>query len=332
MPATPKTTPSKGKPAHSRSSSSPLATVYLTLYNLASAAAWGYVLVRVAVHMAGGDGYTGIKEWAGLQSAGETALKRASGAVDEIGDTVKWVQTAALLEALHSATGLVLCQHVWDGLLTVFAAPLRSRSPFGTTVAQVASRLALVWGVCEFFPEVPRSPIYVSMVAAWSLAEIIRYTHYATGLMGLQVKTLEWIRYTAFYILYPVGAGSEAVLIFKSAEPAAARYGTLAGVAVYLLCAIWPPSLAFLMSYMHAQRRKHLSGSSRSRKSSPPPVSFAEAAKKVITDASGLTTPPKASSVAPRDITSRVSAENVLGETAGQTPARSTRSRSKKVQ
>lgn len=83
MPSTPKTTPSKGKPATSRSSSSPLATLYLALYNLASAAAWAYVLVRVAVHMAGGDGYTGIKEWAGLQTAGETALKRASGAVDE---------------------------------------------------------------------------------------------------------------------------------------------------------------------------------------------------------------------------------------------------------
>lgn len=30
----------------------------------------------------------------------------------------------------------------------------RSRSPLGTTVAQIASRLALVWGVCEFFPQV----------------------------------------------------------------------------------------------------------------------------------------------------------------------------------
>ena len=34
------------------------------------------------------------------------------------------------------------------------ATSLNSRSPVGTTAAQVASRLALVWGVCEIFPEV----------------------------------------------------------------------------------------------------------------------------------------------------------------------------------
>jgi very-long-chain (3R)-3-hydroxyacyl-CoA dehydratase len=76
------------------------------------------------------------------------------------------------------------------------------------------------------------------MVTAWSFAEIIRYLHYATNLLNIKVPVLEWIRsvtikvvdqklqadsvrrharYTAFYILYPVGAGSEATLIYFSA-------------------------------------------------------------------------------------------------------------------
>ena len=43
--------------------------------------------------------------------------------------------------------------------------------------------------------QVPHSPFYVSMVTAWCLAEIIRYTHYVTGLQGFKIKPLEWIRY-----------------------------------------------------------------------------------------------------------------------------------------
>ncbi|BGP43411.1 hypothetical protein JCM10449v2_007446 [Rhodotorula kratochvilovae] len=288
-------TPSRGP--------SPPVRLYLTAYNLASAGLWAYVLFRTWEHMAGADGYTGLKEWAGWQGTGETLVKRASGAVDVVGQTVKWVQTAALLEAVHSATGLV-------------------RSPFGTTVAQIASRLALVWGVCELFPQVPHSPIYVSMVTAWSFAEIIRYTHYATGLMGLKLRALEWLRYTAFYILYPVGAGSEAVLIFQSAAPATARYGPLAGAAVYALVSAWPPSLAFLMSYMHSQRRKHLGSPSRSPSSS--------AARTATTTPTKALKATATTAAAPRDITSRVSAENVVGATAAEGPARSTRSRAKK--
>jgi len=87
-----------------------------------------------------------------------------------------------------------------------------------TTLAQVFSRFVVVWGVGHFFPAVsptldgaprPRpawltpnvdcaqaatSPIYLSMIIAWSLAEITRYLHYAAGLAGLKVAPLEWLR------------------------------------------------------------------------------------------------------------------------------------------
>ena len=60
-----------------------LLKLYLTLYNAAAAAAWGYVFLRVARHMGGADGLTGLKEWAGLQGTSETLLKRSRTAVDE---------------------------------------------------------------------------------------------------------------------------------------------------------------------------------------------------------------------------------------------------------
>ncbi|GAA5827569.1 hypothetical protein JCM11251_001738 [Rhodosporidiobolus azoricus] len=314
---------------------SPVLTGYLTLYNALSAAAWGYVLYRTWAHMLGSDGYTGLKERVGAQGLVESLDKRARTGVDEFGNVVKWVQTAALFEVVHSGLRLV-------------------RSPFGTTVAQVASRLALVWGVCEFFPEVARSPFYISMVTAWCCAEIIRYIHYATGLLGLKIKALEWLRYTAFYILYPVGAVSEAILIALSAPHAKAQYGALAGLAVFAIVSVWPPSLFFLMSYMHAQRRKHLdsprssspsSTTSLSKKSSSPtsgrstgiapfvPPSSAPSYAAVAdpdssTSTSATATPPKR---APKAIDSTIGQSNVIEALGAETPARSTRSRAKKT-
>jgi very-long-chain (3R)-3-hydroxyacyl-CoA dehydratase len=48
------------------------------------------------------------------------------------------------------------------------------------------------------------------------VTEIIRYTFYAFSLAGGVPRALLWIRYTAFYILYPLGAGSEAFLMFAT--------------------------------------------------------------------------------------------------------------------
>jgi len=67
------------------------------------------------------------------------------------------------------------------------------------------------------------------MVLAWSLAEIIRYTFYAFNLAGLNSSTLVWIRYTAFYVLYPVGASSEASLIYATL-PSSSILGWLQGM------------------------------------------------------------------------------------------------------
>ncbi|GAA6008309.1 hypothetical protein JCM11491_004431 [Sporobolomyces phaffii] len=282
--------------------SSPIKTSYLVAYNLASALAWTYVLSLVVTHMLRGPvGWTSVKAFLGAQGRRETALERASSAFDQFGHEVKWVQTAAILEAVHSATRLV-------------------RSPLGTTVAQIASRLLIVWYVCIVYPQVPQTPFYVSMVTAWSFAEIVRYLHYATNLLDVKVPVLEWIRYTAFYILYPVGAGSEATLIYFSAPYAREKFGPLGYFATIGLTLFWPPALAFMMSHMHVQRRKHLR---KARSLAASSSSSGVAPSKP----SSTTTPTK--SVAPKDITSKLVPDAIIEGTASATPARSTRSRSK---
>jgi len=177
-------------------------------------------------------------------------LDRAKTLYSVVGPEVAVVQSFAIFDVLHSLLGLV-------------------RSPVGTTLAQVSSRLYLVWGIVERFPETRTNPIYASMVVAWSIAEIIRYTFYALGLFGFEPYVIKWLRYTAFYINYPLGAGSEAFLIFSTLPSLATLSSGSWTPEEYLrggLFLIWWPGLYTMMNYMSRQRVKVLGGASGKRK------------------------------------------------------------------
>lgn len=54
------------------------------------------------------------------------------------------------------------------------------------------------------------------MILAWSTTEVIRYSYYACGLLGYEPYALLYLRYTTFYVLYPLGASSEAFLTYAT--------------------------------------------------------------------------------------------------------------------
>ncbi len=89
-----------------------------------------------------------------------------------------------------------------------------------TTALQVASRILLVWGVVAPFPFLAKSAAYSSMLMAWSVTEVIRYSFFTLSLSGLLPGFLSWLRYNTFYVLYPLGISSECWLIYKAVEPA----------------------------------------------------------------------------------------------------------------
>lgn len=170
-----------------------------------------------------------------------TLLVRASSMFASIGGLVALVQSIAILEVVHAAIGWV-------------------RSPVPTTAIQVASRLFMVWAVTEKFSEACTNPLYTTMVLAWSITESIRYPFYATGLMSGEGggDTLLWARYTLFYILYPLGAGSEAMLIFSTLPnyfPWQSAW-TLRELVYGGLFVIWWPGLYVMYSHMMKQRRR----------------------------------------------------------------------------
>ncbi|KAI1189923.1 tyrosine phosphatase-like protein [Nemania serpens] len=211
------------KPAPKPKSSSPVKTGYLILYNAVSAMLWLTVLGRVV---------------------GVTALRGPQLAYPAVGEFCKWTQTLAGMEVLHSLFGIV-------------------RAPLPTTFMQVFSRYAIVWGVTGLFPQqLGSSPAYSSMLVAWSVTEVVRYSYFALTLSGLRPAPLHWLRYHAFFVLYPLGISSEAWLIWRAVAPArAAGYPLYAAALWAYVVFVYPPSAYILYTHMMAQRRKVLKAS-----------------------------------------------------------------------
>lgn len=190
---------------------------HLITYNVVSGFLWGAVLVRLLILFP----LVGSQFMAG-----------------GLADFTRWVQTLAVLEIVHSLVGFV-------------------KSPIFTTFTQVYSRLLLVWGILYMFPSVGESLAFSTMVFAWSVTEIIRYSYYALNLYrdGQLPKSLVWLRYNTFYVLYPLGAGSEVFLVFKSlpqAEAFSPWYALYFKVAIL----IYIPGFYMLYTHMIKQRRR----------------------------------------------------------------------------
>lgn len=208
-----------------------LRETYLLFYNVLSCFAWAWVLERVVFELF----FT-----PSTPSSLSDVSSRAGEIYGKIGKSIKLIQSCAALEILHSLLKLV-------------------RSGTLTTFMQVSSRLCIVLAIMPDFPQLGTSPIYASMVMAWSFTEVIRYAHYACSLAKIHSDLLGWLRYSTFYVLYPVGAGSEAAIMFLAYRAArAAQLRPAITYTILSLVCLWPPSLSLMMKHMSHQRRKYL--------------------------------------------------------------------------
>lgn len=110
---------------------------------------------------------------------------------------------------------------------------------------QIASRILLVWGVTYPFPQLAASPAYSSMLLAWSVTEVIRYTYFGLNTAGSPPPDLlVWLRYNTFYVLYPMGILSEVWLICLATGPAGEVWFGFE-LALYAILAIYVPGEYF---------------------------------------------------------------------------------------
>jgi len=125
------------------------------------------------------------------------------------------------------------------------------RSPVSTTALQVASRVVLVWGICEQFPSVPANSIaYSTMLIAWSATEVVRYSYFVFALNGAVPGVLTWLRYNMFFILYPLGISSEMALVYLSIPEAKKRDPMLEYVMYGILAIYFPGTSPFSLIYL----------------------------------------------------------------------------------
>ena len=151
---------------------------------------------------------------------------------------------------------------------------------------QVASRLFLVHGIVARFPQeaAVKNPFYTSMLLAWSVTEVVRYSFFVktlsaqTGGQGAGTESglgalLTWLRYNTFFVLYPVGIGSEIMCIWNAMGRMKSLAGGslgMSGDGIYGLAwwgcvfvlGVYVPGSWILYTYMMAQRRKVAKGDS----------------------------------------------------------------------
>jgi very-long-chain (3R)-3-hydroxyacyl-CoA dehydratase len=151
-------------------------------------------------------------------------------------------QVAALLEIVHAALK-------W------------TPSPVFTTTLQIFSRVfVLYWlNVVPVEQEIEVLGINgITIVSiAWSVTEMVRYSHYFFSLLGKPLPVLNYLRYTLFIFLYPLGITGEGMIMVSVLKMSGWEISVINGVIVVVLLS-YIPFFPKLYGYMWSQRRKKL--------------------------------------------------------------------------
>ncbi|KAG9453653.1 hypothetical protein H6P81_006557 [Aristolochia fimbriata] len=157
-----------------------LSTLYLFSYNTLQAIGWATAFFIIISHF--------------------IPTKSFNGAYAAAGDLVCLLQTSSFLEVIHGAIGLVP-----SGVLL----PLM----------QWGGRTHFVLAIVRQIHEVQElPPVFIAFVA-WSIGEVIRYSHYAFNCIGSCPAWLMYLRYTAFIVVYPVGVAFGEMWLMYEALP-----------------------------------------------------------------------------------------------------------------
>ncbi|OOF96629.1 hypothetical protein ASPCADRAFT_396178 [Aspergillus carbonarius ITEM 5010] len=209
-----------------------LKTTYLLTYNTINTLLWFRILVPILLTplQSPQTTYTTLEPWA------------------------RWTQTLAILEILHAATGKKP-----TNLTPTKNTIGLTRSPIFTTFTQIFARSVQVWAINHAFPEITTlSPVYKSMLFAWSVADTIRYLYFVVLISGFEVpRALRWLRYSLFLVLYPIGIGSEWWLMFRATV--VVENWAVKALFIFFL-GLYGPGSVMMYSYMVKQRKKTLAG------------------------------------------------------------------------
>ncbi|KAF5744638.1 hypothetical protein HS088_TW07G00214 [Tripterygium wilfordii] len=205
--------------------------LYLFTYNLLQSFGWTIAFYRILIDF--------------------VETKSVNGAYASAGELICLLQKLAFLEVIHGVLGVV---------------PSGVLNPLMQWGGRTHFLLAIVRPVVEV-QELPS--IFITFVA-WSLTEVIRYTHYALNCVGSCPYWITYLRFTLFIGLYPIGIAPGEMWLMYEALPfikvknlyansfASLRFSYYDFVRVLLLC--YPFLWLKLYLHMFKQRRSKLGG------------------------------------------------------------------------
>ncbi|ESR37987.1 Very-long-chain (3R)-3-hydroxyacyl-CoA dehydratase [Citrus sinensis] len=122
------------------------------------------------------------------------STKSIAGTFASAGEIIWILQTAAFLEVVHGAVG-ILPSGVW--------------LPF---MQWCGRTLFFLVTACEIVQVQDHPSLFITFLA-WCLIEVIRYPFYALNTIGACPHWLTYLRYTMFIPLYPIGVLGEMLLL-----------------------------------------------------------------------------------------------------------------------
>ncbi len=135
------------------------------------------------------------------------------------------------------------------------------KSPVGSTLAQVASRILVLVFINLYLPVYPTATVFkaglVIISFAWGITEMVRYSFYLLALLNKQPAALLWMRYTFFIGLYPTGVTGEWLILLT---PLIVNGFSLSVYSVFaaVLFVIYAYYFPVLYGYMWKQRKQKL--------------------------------------------------------------------------
>ncbi|CAL0334075.1 unnamed protein product [Lupinus luteus] len=167
----------------------PISTLYLLAYNSLQAIGWTVSLTKILYN---------VVSTSSLQGTYASAVH-----------LISFLQCAAFLEVIHGAIGLV---------------PSGALLP----LMQWGGRTHFLLAVVAKLDEVQELPSVFITFLAWSISEVIRYSHYAFSCTGNCPYSITYLRYTAFILLYPLGVGPGEMWLMYQALPIVKKKNTYA--------------------------------------------------------------------------------------------------------
>ncbi|XP_059609789.1 very-long-chain (3R)-3-hydroxyacyl-CoA dehydratase [Phlebotomus argentipes] len=210
--------------------------VYLALYNLLQFCGFLYIVIVLSIRI--------IRH--GYIATHDSFLA--------VGSVFKFCQLMQFLEVLHPLFGYT------NGSVI---APLM----------QTVGRAIVLFFAIDTDERIQRLTIVTYLFFVWASIELVRYPNYLLNLLQVKVALLEWLRYTLWIPLYPLGTLYEALILLRAAEfmedsqhfairlPNAANvtFDPPLAIRVYVLVAILP-GVSYLMTNMLRARRRRLKG------------------------------------------------------------------------